>query len=86
MMKKVEEGLMMGLYWVSYLVQDKEDGKPWLCSVSESCSSFEEALKVIEKGRSSYRLLAAWIDTYDENEVKTTVFHECYVNALGSIR
>ena len=68
----------MKLYWVSLLIQDKENTKPWLCAMSE-------AIKIIEKGKQNYRILSAWVDTFDTNNQKVTVFHECYVNAIGNV-
>lgn len=79
------EGNDMGLYWVSLLVQETENSKPWLCAVSDGCLSLEEARDVIEKGKKNYRILSAWIDTFDKNNKKTTVFHKCYINAVGMI-
>lgn len=75
----------MKLYWVSLLIQDKENSKPWVCSMSTGCISFEGAMELIKKGRSAFRVLSAWIDTFDDNTNKTTVFHECYVNVIGNI-
>lgn len=74
------------LYWVSLLVQDTENSKPWLCAMSDGCLSSEEAKGVINKGKSNYRVLSAWIDTFDNDNVKATVFHECYINAMGAIK
>jgi len=53
--------------------------------MSDGCISFEEAIKIIEKGKQNYRILSAWVDTFDTNNQKVTVFHECYVNAIGNI-
>lgn len=69
----------MKLYWVSLLIQDTENSKPWLCAMSSGCTSFEDAMKTIKSGRSNYRVLCAWIDTFDKYGNKSTVFHECYV-------
>ncbi|NLK72934.1 MAG: hypothetical protein GX285_07955 [Clostridiales bacterium] len=82
---KASEGVIdMKQYWVSLLVQENEKSKPWLCSMTSSCLSISEAMSVIEKGRKNYRVLSAWVDTY-ENNVKSIVFHECYVDAVGNI-
>lgn len=75
----------MKLFWVSCLIQDTENSKPWLCAMTDSCSSLEEAQKVIKKGRSNYRVLSSWVDTFDENNNKTTVFHKCYVDSIGTV-
>lgn len=75
----------MKLYWVSLLIQDTENSKPWLSAMSSGCVSLEEAMKTVERGRGNYRVLSAWIDTFDENGNKSTVFHKCYVNAIGNV-
>ena len=73
----------MKLYWVSLLIQDSENSQPWLCAMTDSCISMKEAMDDVNKGRENYRVLSAWIDTFDEDNKKTTVFHECYVDAIG---
>ena len=75
----------MGLYWVSLIIQDAENSKPWLSSMSSGCVSLEEAMKTIERGRNNYRGLSAWVDVFDENNAKITMFHECYVNVVGKV-
>ena len=76
----------MKLYWVSSIIQDKGDNKPWLCASSESELSLEDAMNTIAKARANYTVLSAWIDTFDENNKKETVFHECYIDVFGYIR
>lgn len=76
----------MELYWVSLIVQDTENSKPWLSAISSGCVSLEEAMETIKRERDNYRVLCAWIDTFDENNYKSTVFHECYVDAIGNVR
>jgi hypothetical protein len=75
----------MGLYWVSLIIQDAENSKPWLSAMSSGCVNLKEAMEAIERGRDNYRVLCAWIDTFDENNHKSTVFHECYVDAIGNV-
>ena len=75
----------MKLYWVSLLIQDSENSQPWLCAMTDSCIRMKEAMDTVNKGRESYRVLSAWIDTFDEDDKKTTVFHECYVDAIGKV-
>ena len=60
----------MKLYWVSTIIQDKGDNKPWLCASSESELSLEDAMNTITKARTNYTVLSAWIDTFDENNKK----------------
>ena len=73
------------LYWVSYIVQQTPDDKPWVCASSSVCSSMQEALIAIDVGRKYHRILSAWIDVFDENNNKTTVMHECYVDVMGNV-
>ena len=72
-------------YWVSVLIQDSENSQPWLSRMLDSRSSLSEAKEIIEIYRNNFRVLSAWVDTYGENKVKTTVFHECYVDTLGNL-
>lgn len=53
--------------------------------MTDGCISFDGAMKLIKKGKSNYRTLCAWIDTFDESGNKSTIFHECYVNAIGNV-
>ena len=76
---------MNTLYWVSFLIQDSETSRPWVCSLSTGRTSLKDAMIAISNGRNNYRVLSAWINTFDEKNNKTTVFHECYLNALGYI-
>ena len=72
-------------FWVSLIIQEDEQTKPWLCSKSTGFLTIEEAHKEIQFMKKNYRVLSAWIDIY-ENEEKKTVFHECYIDAFGNIR
>lgn len=75
----------MKQYWVSVIVQGEEDRRAWSIAFTDSVSSIDAGLEAIHKTRKNYTVLSAWIDTFDENNVKHTVFHECYVNALGYV-
>ena len=75
----------MKLYWVSLLIQDTEKSKPWVCAMSDGCISLEQALKTVQTGKQNHIVLSAWIDVFDDNNNKSTVFHECYVDAVGNI-
>ena len=75
----------MKLYWVSAIVQNKEDKKPWLRATSNG-TNFNEAMEIINRIKEHSTVLSIWIDTFDENNVKETVFHECYLNGIGQIR
>lgn len=68
----------MQLFWVSCLIQHPDADIPALCAMSDPCTSLEEAQAIVEKMKKRYTTHAAWIDTYDKQHNKTTVFHEYY--------
>lgn len=67
------------MFWVSVIIQDEGNTKPWLCAISTAQNTLEQAKNVIEHKRNSHNVLSAWIDIFDENDNKQTVFHECYM-------
>lgn len=73
----------MKQYWVSAIIKDSEDKEPWLCAMTDGVLSFDKAMEVVNKTRENYIVLSAWIDVFDENGVKNTVFHECYINKVN---
>ena len=75
----------MKLYWVSAIVQDIDDKKPWLLAMGEGELSYEKAMDVVERVKSHHTVLSVWIDVFDESNVKQTVFHECYSDAFGDV-
>lgn len=75
----------MQLYYVSAIIQNEGDAKPWLCAMTDSEIKLEDAMEVIARARTNHNVLSAWVDMFDENNVKQTVFHECYINILGGI-
>lgn len=74
----------MKLYWVSAIVQG--NSKPKLIAMNTGELSQAKAERIISAMRQSYNVLSAWIDTFDENNNKETVFHECYIDAFGIVR
>ena len=75
----------MNLYWVSAIIQNKEDKKPWLCSMYNGQASLEKALEVVAHTKEIHTVLSVWIDLFDEDMNKQTVFHECYIDCLGNV-
>lgn len=75
----------MKLYYTSVIIQDNENSKPWSCSMQDSYTTIEEAKEIILKVRKNFRVLSAWINTYDGANNKVTVFHECYVDFVGYV-
>ena len=72
----------MKLYWVSAIIQNKTDKKPWLLAINEGELTLEKAMKTITFIKENHTVLSVWIDVFDENGMKETVFHECYINTL----
>ena len=75
----------MVLYYVSAIIQNEDDAKPWLCAMTDGVISLENAMEVIARARTNHNVLSAWVDMFDENNVKQTVFHEYYIDILGNI-
>lgn len=72
----------MKKYWVSAIIQNKHDERAWLCAMTDCVLSLEKAKEVIERMRENHTVLSAWIDVFDENNIKQTVFHECYIDVF----
>ena len=85
LIEKVSESNMEKLYWVSAIIQNDGDKRAWLCAMTDSVYSIEQAMETINRARANHIVLSAWVDTFDENNVKKTVFHECYVNIVGHV-
>ena len=79
------EDLFMKLYWVSAIIQNKDDKKPWLCAMSEGELSIDKAMKVVDRLKENHTVLSVWIDVFDENNIKETVYHDCFINAFGDL-
>ena len=75
----------MEIYWVSAIIQNEHDKKAWLCAMTNGVLSLDKAMEVIERTRENHKVLSAWVDVYDKNKVKQTVFHECYINVFGDL-
>ena len=75
----------MKLYWVSAIVQNKSDKDVWLCAMSEGELSMDKAMQVIDRLKEIDTILSAWIDVFDENGIKNTVYHECCIDEFGNL-
>lgn len=73
----------MKLYWVSAIVQNKSDKRAWLCAMSEGELSMDKAMQLIDRLKEINTVLSAWIDVFDENGAKETVYHDCYIDTFG---
>lgn len=67
------------LYWASAIVQDESDKKPWHLAISDGMEKLEYAVEAIHFIRTNHKVLSAWIDTFDDDNIKRTIFHECYL-------
>lgn len=76
---------MNKVYWVTAILLDEVNQRPMSLVIGDCTSSIEEAKSIIQCARSNYTVYSAWVDTLNENKEKITVFHECYVNALGMV-
>ena len=84
-LNKLKRDLHYNNYWVSLLIQYDEKSKPYLISMTDSAPHLKDAMEIIERERNNYRVLSAWVDVFDENNAKITIFHECYVNVVGKV-
>ena len=75
----------MKLYWVSGIIQNNANELPWLLAMSEGELTLDRAKRKLETMRHNHNVLSAWIDTFYENDVKQTVFHECYIDVFGYV-
>ena len=75
----------METYWVSAIILNDGDKKPWLLTYGSCQLSLKMAMKEIAQVKSTFTTLSAWVDMFDEKNIKQTVFHECYINAFGDI-
>ena len=75
----------MKLYWVSAIVQNKDNKKVWQLAMNEGELTIDKAMETITLLKENHTVLSAWVDVFDENNVKQTVFHECYINAFGNV-
>lgn len=75
----------MKLYFMSAIIQDEIGGKPCLLAMDEGDLSLEKAMEKIDFTKKYYVVLSAWVDSFDENNKRETVFHECYINAFGDL-
>ena len=74
----------MKLYFVSAIVQNPNDTKPWLCAASEGKPTFSDALDLVDWMKKNYTLMSVWVDAI-ENSQKDVVFHECYLDCFGGV-
>ena len=76
----------MKQYFVSAIIQEKDDVRAWMLPFYKCTLNLEKAMEQIEFMRSNYTVLSIWVDCIDENNRKSVVFHECYVDVLGRVR
>ena len=48
----------MTLYYVSAIIQNEGDAKPWLCAMTDSEVNLEDAMKVIARARTNHNVLS----------------------------
>lgn len=70
------------MYYVSVIIQNKNDSRAWRCSDTEGCRDYDEAKDLVEKYRLENTVLAAWIF---DNAVQKIRFFKCYVDIVGQV-
>jgi len=82
---KLEKDYKIDFFWVEAIVQNKNESKPLLCKIMDYGKTLEEAMEIIAQFKNNYNVLSVWIDKFDKNKEKHTIFHECYIDAFGNI-
>ena len=67
------------MYWVSAIVFDEGDTRPWLCAISTAKDTLEQSMYQLEFTRQHHNVLSGWIDVFNDDNTKQTIFHECYM-------
>ena len=75
----------MKLYYVSAIIQEKNDARAWMLPFHDCAFNLEKAMEQIEFMRANHTVLSVWVDCFDEKNKKSVVFHECYVDVLGRV-
>ena len=73
------------LYFVSSIVNNKGDLRPWLLASASGHLTLEEAKEELSIMKSKFVVLSAWIDALYDDGTTSTIFHECYINGFGVI-
>lgn len=76
----------MNRYYVSAIVRMFDSPDAWLYVSTECELDIAKALDCIERLKTIYHVLSAWIDAYDRYDMKRIVYHECNVDQLGNVR
>jgi hypothetical protein len=66
-------------YWVSAIIFDEGDTKPWLCAQTTAQDTLEQAKMCIQTLCKNHNVLDAWVDVVDDKDNITVVYHECYM-------
>lgn len=70
------------MYYVSFIIQNECDASAWRCSLYDGCPNLDEAKRLVELGRNTNNVLAAWITDAASNKIR---FFECYVDIAGNV-
>lgn len=71
-------------YFVSAIIFDEEDEKPWKLEIHEPSQSLPGAHDMIRLIRESYNTLSVWIDELGESNNIRTIYHRCYIDCFGN--
>lgn len=85
MKKEVTKTSGAVFYWVSAIIQNKGDEKPSLLALNDGYPTLEAAKNVVAHIKRDNTVLSVWIDAFDKENNKETVFHECYIDAFGTV-
>lgn len=85
MTNKVKKASGAVFYWVSTIVQNEGDEKPSLLALNDGYPTLEAAMEIVTRIKNDNTVLSVWVDAFDKDNNKQTVFHECYLDAFGTV-
>lgn len=72
----------MKIYFPSAIIQND---KPRLMFTYTGEISLEKAMEIVNYWKTIHTILSVWVDAFNEDNNKETVFHKCYIDAFGDV-
>ncbi len=73
------------LYWASAIIINENNKKPKLYTTNMGEFNFDKAMTIIDKLKENNIVLSAWIDVFDKDNIRKTVYHDCFVDIFGNL-
>ena len=78
-------------YWTNFILRRTDrytkETKIWHSPTTSPFNTLDETRNEIQlmRNRDDFDVISAWVDAYDNENNKTTVFHDCYINFVGNV-